>query len=68
MYSIYKITNTVNSKCYIGFTGNIKRRWKQHKVNRKNGKKPLYQAFRKYGIKNFTFEVIYESENRDETL
>lgn len=67
-YSIYKITNLVNSKCYIGFTEDVKRRWKQHKVNRKNGVKPLYQAFRKYGIENFAFEVIYESEDRDETL
>ena len=67
-YSIYKITNLVNSKCYIGFTEDTKRRWKQHKVNRKNGVKPLYQAFRKYGLENFTFEVIYESEDREETL
>lgn len=67
-YSIYKITNLVNNKCYIGFTEDVKRRWKAHKVLRKNGTKPLYQAFRKYGMENFTFEVIYESENREEVL
>lgn len=67
-YSIYKITNLVNNKCYIGYTENPKKRWKQHRVSRKDGKKPLYQAFRKYGIENFTFEILYESEDRNETL
>lgn len=67
-YSIYKITNNINGKCYVGFTEDIARRWKQHKRLLHQGKKPLYQAFRKYGLQNFTFDVIYESDNRDETL
>ena len=67
-YSIYKITNNINGKCYIGFTEDVDRRWKQHKRLLNRGVKPLYQAFRKYGLQNFTFEVIYESEDRGETL
>ena len=63
MFSVYKITNIVNNKCYIGSSINVERRWKEH-INcskRKNDLKynyPLYLAFRKYGINNFTFEVI----------
>lgn len=57
---IYKITNLINGKCYIGQTTNSKRRFLEHKAkgygNEKN--KVLYYAFDKYGIENFTFEVI----------
>jgi len=63
MTGIYKITNMINNKCYIGQSVNIKQRWKNHKtVNPKDHEYnyPLYQAFRKYGINNFNFEVIEE--------
>lgn len=57
---VYKITNIVNNKCYIGITTDLKKRWKSHKraVNYFNFKHPLYYAMRKYGIKNFKFEVV----------
>lgn len=60
---IYKITNNINAKCYIGQSCNIYRRWNAH-INiskNKNDKAynyPLYDDFRKYGLKNFTFEII----------
>ena len=57
---IYKITNKINNKCYIGQTSDYKRRFQQHKMkgygNENN--KLLYYAFDKYGIDNFTFEII----------
>lgn len=57
---IYKITNLINGKCYIGQTTNSKRRFSEHRAkgygNEKN--KILYYAFDKYGIENFSFEVI----------
>ena len=57
---IYKITNLINGKCYIGQTTNSKRRFAEHKAKgyglEKN--KILYYAFDKYGIENFSFEVI----------
>ena len=60
---IYKITNKINNHCYIGQSRNIKKRWQDHKIasNNQNDKSynyPLYRAFRKYGIKNFDFEII----------
>lgn len=60
---IYKITNKINNKCYIGKSINIEERWKYHIEHRNvisEYNKPLYQAFRKYGIENFSFEIIEE--------
>ncbi len=65
MIGIYKITNKINGHCYIGQSRNIDKRWRDHKIashnkNDKGYNYPLYQAFRKYGIDNFSFEVIEE--------
>lgn len=63
---IYKITNKINNKCYIGKSSNIEERWKYHIENRNSSReydKPLYKAFRKYGIENFSFEIIEELVN-----
>ena len=60
MIGIYKITNKVNGKCYIGQSLDIEKRFKSHKRCKEN--RPLYNAFKKYGIDNFTFEVIEECE------
>lgn len=65
MIGIYKITNKINQHCYIGQSRQIEKRWKRHieVSNNKNAKEyqyPLYKAFRKYGIKNFLFEIIEE--------
>jgi group I intron endonuclease len=68
IYSIYKITNILNEKRYIGFTQDCYRRWKQHKNDSKRVDKQLYSAFRKYGLENFRFEVIYQSLEREHTL
>jgi group I intron endonuclease len=61
---IYKITNTINGKLYIGETAEKKptTRWKGHKYSIREGKGcPLLRtAFQKYGEENFTFEVIQE--------
>lgn len=57
--SIYKITNKLNNRCYIGQTTDVKRRFSEHKARgygRENS--ILYRAFDKYGLDNFTFEVI----------
>lgn len=56
---IYKITNKINGHSYIGQSVDVERRWRQH-INfpKENSKYPLYQAFRKYGIENFSFEIL----------
>lgn len=56
---IYKITNKINGKCYIGLAKNIANRWSQHKNFEVNdNSKKLYWAFQEYGIENFEFEVV----------
>lgn len=64
---IYKITNNINGKCYIGKTErNIQIRWKEHLKNRKAlTHLPLYKAFNKYGIENFTIEEIEQCSNEE---
>lgn len=59
---VYKITNLVNNKCYIGITNNLEYRWHCHRnaPNYPYLKNPLYSAIRKYGIENFEFKVEEE--------
>lgn len=64
---IYKITNKINGKSYIGQSIYIERRWKDEKCaisnpNDNEYNRVITQAFRKYGIENFEFEVIEECE------
>ena len=58
---IYLITNLVNGKKYIGQTTNRPElRWRSHTGSaRGKGDSALCRAMRKYGIVNFSFEVIY---------
>lgn len=60
---IYKITNRVNNKVYIGQTRfTVEHRWNQHikNFNIEHRTQPLYMAFAKYGINNFSVEVLEE--------
>lgn len=65
IYSIYRLVNTLNGKCYIGFTGNTKKRLGEHKQYSKFSDRALYRAIRKYGWKAFNFEIIYQSKDAD---
>lgn len=65
---IYVITNLINSKKYVGkTTTTIKERWKEHCSDSKKyrcNKRPLYDAFNKYGIENFKIEELeYVKDN-----
>ena len=60
---IYKITNNVNGKFYIGSSQNISRRWYDHKRElriQKHHNKYLQRAWNKYGEENFSFEIVEE--------
>lgn len=71
MHVIYKITNKINNKIYIGQSINYEKRIKEHIYARKNEKKHLNQiidiAIKKYGKENFSFEIIDKSESNEET-
>ena len=69
MAYIYKITNLVNGKSYIGKTEkqNPQLRFDEHLSNRnKYPERPLYRAMNKYGIANFTFEIIEQTLKPEE--
>lgn len=58
---IYKITNKVNGKCYIGQSVNIYKRWEYYKYRCKDST-PILSAIRKYGVDSFVFEIIEKCE------
>lgn len=61
---IYKITNNINKKMYIGKT--IRQpeiRWNEHLTDTRHPDLPLQRAFKKYGKEQFTFEIIEEVDD-----
>lgn len=62
-YQVYKHTNKINKKVYIGITGqNWERRWKtKYKAN-----KFFHSAILKYGEENFNHEVLFEHLTKEE--
>lgn len=60
---IYKITNNVNGKMYVGQSRNIRKRWNLHKSRAQfplHHKSALYAAIRQYGIDNFIMDIVEE--------
>jgi len=58
---IYKITNTLNNKFYIGSSCRIKKRYLQHRSLLKRGEHQnfiLQRVYDKYGIDIFRFETL----------
>lgn len=59
---IYKITNTINGKIYIGRSTNVQDRWVQHIKSALEigtiAKTQLYKEMKNYGIENFSFELL----------
>ncbi len=63
---IYCYTNKINGKSYVGQTRYPKRRRYQHShevINGNKSKKPFYNAVLKYGIDNFNYTVLEETDN-----
>lgn len=62
---IYKITNRVNGKIYIGQTTTpLLQRWRAHRNSKSNC--VFHKAIRKYGAENFTVEQIDIAADCDE--
>lgn len=67
IYSIYSITNKINSKRYIGFTSKNppEKRFQEHC---KSTNTTISNAIKKHGKENFKFEVILQGWDRDHVL
>ena len=65
---IYKITNIITGKCYIGeTTQDYNRRWNKHinSLKYKEGCPLLKASMKKHGIHNFTFKIVIICFNED---
>lgn len=63
---IYKITNKVNGKAYVGkTTDTVQVRWEEHLKDSKRKRcvnRPLYRAIGKYGADAFAIETLEEAD------
>ena len=62
-YCVYKITNKLNGKIYIGMSKNLENRWSSNGIHYKNSKR-FYNAIQKYGWDNFEKIVLVEEIGR----
>lgn len=65
---VYKITNLLNGKSYVGKTKHpLYVRWSQHKLSAKKGSKaPFHKALRKYGTDSWKLEIICKASSLEE--
>lgn len=70
-YSIYKIINRVNDKFYVGYSHSPKRRFWQHTNKKHQDNNPnsiLYHSMRKYGVECFSYEILYQSVDKNHII
>lgn len=67
---IYKITNMINQKIYIGQTVDFDRRVNEYKSRNPNilmsSNYAIMQAINHYGVDNFKFEILHTCRSRNE--
>ncbi len=70
---IYILRNLINNKVYVGKSSDIKRRLASYKCNLKKEERPtkqinsyLFNAVKKYGLKNFQLEIIENFKDYDD--
>ena len=62
---IYRITNTINNKKYIGVTTDPDRRKNEHLSGTTKGSKLIHRAIKKYGKDFFNFEILVKGEETE---
>lgn len=65
MYYVYKITNKINNKCYIGLTKHPEKRWNEH-IKKAFCKSDTYNyllqtEIREFGKENFAFIILHSN-------
>lgn len=72
-FVVYKITNKVNDKIYVGITTTgLSKRISSYsassKSNLKNNKHVICKAMKKYGFENFIFETLSIASNKKQLI
>lgn len=62
---IYKIENKITNKVYIGQSTDIEKRIRDHKSSIGKIDRDLYNDMEKYGIDNFSFEILEECQEKE---
>lgn len=67
---VYKITNLINNKAYIGITNNIEKRWSNEKSYPSDPSKRqvIQEAIHKYGKQNFSFEILHRNVSIEQAI
>jgi len=68
---IYKITNKINGKVYIGSSNKVNIRWNNHKSSLRNNRhanEHLQRSWNRYGEESFIFEIIEAVEDDSQLL
>ena len=72
-YVVYVHQNKENLKVYVGFSGELEKRWRGQQTKALDEDfdgydQPFYRAIRKYGWDGFTHDVIEEFDNKQDAL
>lgn len=67
-YYIYKCTNKVDNKIYIGCTRNFTSRVRQHLKASLKENKVFHEAIQKHGVCSFTWEILELAEYADDAF
>lgn len=68
-YKIYKITNNITKKVYIGVTRRpIEKRFGNHVKQAAKPRYKLHKSMQKHGVDNFVVEIICENLTRKEAM
>lgn len=71
IYSIYRSTNIITGKIYIGFTSKtVKHRAERHRISALvyDSQTKFHKSIREFGFENFVFECIYQSKEKCDIL
>jgi len=67
---VYKITNKINNKIYIGITGHALYKriatYKSMVKSKKPNKHRMVQAMKKHGFEHFIFDVLFTASSKEE--
>ena len=67
-YHIYKATNLINGKSYIGQSNNVRSRIWQHLRRYEKENCLFHEELEKYGDENFSWEIIDETDSKEKAI